>query len=36
MTAAKKTDRAAADGELPGREAAELELARQLAQRAQA
>src|SRR5579859_4411119 len=36
MTAAKKTDRAAADGELPGREAAELELARHLAQRAQA
>jgi putative transposase len=36
MTAVKKTGRAAADGELPGREAAELELARQLAQRAQA
>src|SRR5690242_5279396 len=36
MTAAKKTGQAAADGERPGREAAELELARQLAQRAQA
>src|SRR5690349_7124961 len=36
MTAVKKTDRAAADGELPGREAAELELARQLADRARA
>ena len=36
MTAAKKTGQAAAEGELPGREAAELELARQLAERAQA
>jgi putative transposase len=36
MTTAKKTDQAAADGEPGGREAAELELARQLAQRAQA
>ena len=36
MTAAKKTSQAAADGERPGREAAELELARQLAERAQA
>ena len=36
MTAAKKTGLPAADGELPGREAAELELARQLAERAQA
>jgi transposase-like protein len=36
MTAAKKTDQAAADGELPGPEAAELELARQLAERARA
>src|ERR1700743_2467971 len=35
MTAAKKTGRAA-DGEPGGREAAELELARQLAERAQA
>jgi putative transposase len=36
MTAAKKTDQAAADGGPGGREAAELELARQLAERAQA
>jgi putative transposase len=36
MTAAKKTGQAAADGEPGGREAAELELARQLAERAQA
>jgi transposase-like protein len=36
MTAAKKTDQAAADGELPGPKAAELELARQLAERARA
>src|SRR4051812_35633705 len=36
MTAAKKTGQAAADGARPGREAAELELARQLAERAQA
>src|SRR5881398_2285257 len=36
MTAAKKTVPAAGDGEQPGPEAAELELARQLAQRAQA
>jgi putative transposase len=36
MTAAKKTVRAAGDGEQPGPEAAEMELARQLAQRAQA
>jgi transposase-like protein len=36
MTAAKKTGPAAADGEPGGREAAELELARQLAERAQA
>src|SRR5205809_8124205 len=36
MTAAKKTVRPAADGEAPGRETAELELARQLAERAQA
>jgi putative transposase len=36
MTAAKKTSPAAAVGELGGREAAELELARQLAERAQA
>jgi putative transposase len=36
MTAAKKTGLAAAGGELGGREAAELELARQLAERAQA
>src|SRR6185436_15396077 len=36
MTAAKKTGPAAADGEPGGREAAELELARQLAGRAQA
>jgi putative transposase len=35
MTAATKTGQAA-DGELGGREAAELELARQLAERAQA
>jgi transposase-like protein len=36
MTAAKKTGQAAADGEPGSREAAELELARQLAERAQA
>jgi putative transposase len=36
MTAAKKTAQPAAGGEAPGREAAELELARQLAERAQA
>src|SRR5215813_12347755 len=36
MTAAKKMGQAAADGEPGGREAAELELARQLAERAQA
>lgn len=36
MTAAKKTGPAAAGGEPGGREAAELELARQLAERAQA
>ena len=36
MTAAKKTSQAAAEGEPAGREAAELELARQLAERAQA
>ena len=36
MTAVKKTGQAAADGEPGGREAAELELARQLAERAQA
>jgi transposase-like protein len=36
MTAAKKTGQPAADGEVPGRETAELELARQLAERAQA
>ena len=36
MTAAKKTGQAAADGGAGGREAAELELARQLAERAQA
>ena len=36
MTAAKKTGQAAEGGEVPGREAAELELARQLAERAQA
>jgi len=36
MTAAKKTGQAAGDGEPGGREAAELELARQLAERAQA
>jgi putative transposase len=36
MTAAKKTGQAAADGEPGGREVAELELARQLAERAQA
>jgi len=36
MTAAKKTGQAAAEGEPGGREAAELEFARQLAQRAQA
>jgi transposase-like protein len=36
MTAAKKTGQPAEGGELPGREAAELELARQLAERAQA
>ena len=36
MTAAKKTGQAAVDGEKPGPEAAELELARQLAERAQA
>src|SRR5512142_2680768 len=36
MTAAKKAARAAGDGGQPGPEAAELELARQLAQRAQA
>jgi putative transposase len=36
MTAARKTGQAAADGEPGGREAAELELARQLAERAQA
>ena len=35
MTAAKKTSQAAAEGEPAGREAAELELARQLAERAQ-
>src|SRR5438477_5875889 len=36
MTAARKTGQAAADGELGGQEAAELELARQLAERARA
>ena len=36
MTAARKTGQPAAEDELPGREAAELELARQLAERAQA
>src|SRR5438094_3993529 len=36
MTAAKKTGQPAAGGEVAGREAAELELARQLAERAQA
>jgi putative transposase len=36
MTATKKTDQAAAEGEPASRETAELELARQLAQRAQA
>ena len=36
MTAAKKTGQLAAEDEVPGREAAELELARQLAERAQA
>jgi putative transposase len=36
MTAAKKTGQAAAESEMGGREAAELELARQLAERAQA
>jgi transposase-like protein len=36
MTATKKTGQAAADGEPGGREVAELELARQLAERAQA
>src|SRR5947207_8595450 len=36
MTAAKKTSPPAAEGERPGREAAELGLARQLAERAQA
>src|ERR1700751_3824572 len=36
MTAAKKTGQVAADGGPGGREAAELELARQLAERAQA
>ena len=36
MTAARKTGPAAVDGEPGGREAAELELARQLAERAQA
>jgi transposase-like protein len=36
MTAARKTDQPAAEGELPGREAGELELARQLAGRARA
>ena len=36
MTAAKKTGQAAAEGEPGGREAAELELARQLAERARA
>src|SRR5512135_3283119 len=36
MTAVKKASQAAADGEPGGREAAELELARQLAERAQA
>src|ERR1700749_323367 len=36
MTAAKKADQAAGDGEPAGREAAELELARQLAEREQA
>src|SRR6516165_8070364 len=36
MTTARKTGEAAADGEPGGREAAELELARQLAERAQA
>ena len=36
MTAAKKAAQAAGDGEPAGREAAELELARQLAERAQA
>src|SRR5512135_3759409 len=36
MTAAKKASQPAAEGERPGREAAELELARQLAERAQA
>ena len=35
MTAAKKTGQLAAEDEVPGREAAELELARQLAERAQ-
>ena len=36
MTAARKTGQAAAESELPAREAAELELARQLAERARA
>src|SRR5437868_9947597 len=36
MTAAKKTGQPAADGEVPGRETAELELARQLAERVRA
>jgi Transposase, Mutator family len=36
MTSARKSDQAAAEGGQPGREAAELELARQLAERAQA
>src|SRR5437764_4023603 len=36
MTAAKKTGQLAAEDEVPGREAAELELARQLAERARA
>ena len=36
MTAARKTGQAAAESELPGRQAAELELARQLAERARA
>jgi putative transposase len=36
MTAAKKAGQAVTDGEPGGREAAELELARQLAERAQA
>ena len=36
MTAAKKTAQAAEGGQVPGREAAEMELARQLADRARA